>query len=73
MRKSSISMGHLYHGYVSHNQRVYTVDVHISPWPRQMDRAPYPSCTSNWCQEKSSGADDTGGLKNRWLMVVNGG
>ena len=22
LRKSSISMGHLYHGYVSHNQRV---------------------------------------------------
>ena len=23
MGKPSISMGHLYHGYVSHNQRVY--------------------------------------------------
>ena len=24
--KPSISMGHLYHGYVSHNQRVYPQD-----------------------------------------------
>ena len=25
--KPSISMGHLYHGYVSHNQRVYTLPI----------------------------------------------
>ena len=27
MGKSSISMGHLYHGYVSHNQRVTSIEL----------------------------------------------
>ena len=29
--KPSISMGHLYHGYVSHNQRVYVIIIY-DPW-----------------------------------------
>ena len=36
--KPSISMGHLYHGYVSHNQRVCLKIVHVTQalwWPRK--------------------------------------
>ena len=29
--KSSISMGHLYHGYVSHNQRVMATPIGVDP------------------------------------------
>ena len=32
MGKSSISMCHLYHGYVSHNQMVILVHYHTSLW-----------------------------------------
>ena len=37
--KPSISMGHLYHGYVSHNQRVpqaehfNPINIYQCPWP----------------------------------------
>ena len=74
--KPSISMGHLYHGYVSHNQMVYLCHQYALPCERYFPifwhgRGPWEP----WCGKS---ARESPGLKHRliktwqdWLLLVN--
>ena len=57
--KPSISMGHLYHGYVSHNQRVY-----VPLW-----LCSSPGCRLNWPWSNSWKRVAPATLSGRWVWA----